>query len=131
MAGSPLPLPYGNVRDPGSFFSALVPKQRTAVTPKALVPLVDTVLLVRGRPVRWLCNGSGGEATEKLSTDREAMLRVFKEAGACVAWAWRRAVSPRRVPRAFSAAVSASVPRSTPFSLSPKTPRAPRHRPQE
>ena len=77
-----VPVPFGNVRDALSFYTSLVPRQRTAVAPKALVPLVDTVLLAKGKLTRWLCTGEGGEASEKLSTDREALLRVFKANGA-------------------------------------------------
>ena len=77
-----IPPPFGTERDVGTFFSALVPKNKTAAAPRALVPLVDTVLLAKGRPTRWLCTGEQREATEKLSTDREAMLRVFSAAGA-------------------------------------------------
>jgi len=43
------------------------------------VPVVDCVLLNKGRLVRWICTGEEGEATEKLSTDREALFRVFKK----------------------------------------------------
>ena len=78
----PLPVPFGNKKDAHSFFSALVQKQRTSVAPKALVPLVDTMLLAKGRPIRWLCTGDEGEATEKLSTDREALLNTCKLVGA-------------------------------------------------
>ena len=77
-----IPPPFGVARDVIAFYNGLVPKNKTAAAPRALVPLVDTVLLAKGRPTRWLCTGEGGEATEKLSVDREAMLRVFNEAGA-------------------------------------------------
>ena len=76
------PVAFGNVRMPLDFYTALVPRQRTSVAPKALVPLVDTMLLARGKPTRWLCTGEGGEASEKLSTDRDALLRVFRANGA-------------------------------------------------
>ena len=77
-----VPVPFGNVREALSFYTALVPRQRTAVAPKALVPLVDTMLLAKGKLTRWLCTGEGGESSEKLSTDRDALLRVFRANGA-------------------------------------------------
>ena len=77
-----IPMPFGNVRDGLSFYSALVPRQKSSVAPKALVPIVDCMLLNKGRLVRWLCTGDEGEATEKLSTDKEALLRVFRQKSA-------------------------------------------------
>ena len=77
-----VPIPFGNARDSLAFYSALVPRQRTSVAPKALVPLVDTMLLARGKPTRWLCSGEGGESSEKLSTDKDALFRVLKQTGA-------------------------------------------------
>lgn len=82
MAAAGVPKAFGNAREAGTFYSALVPKQHTAVAPKALVPITDTILLVRGRIVRWLCGSPSGEASEKLSTDRDAILRVFRDTGA-------------------------------------------------
>ena len=76
------PTPFGNVRDALSFYNALVPRQKASVVPKALVPIVDCMLLNKGRLVRWLCTGDEGEATEKLSTDKEALLRVFRKISA-------------------------------------------------
>lgn len=77
-----LPVPFGNKKDAHSFFSALVPKQRTAVAPKALVPTIETMLLAKGRPTRWVATGEEGEATEKLSTNREEFLNACKAIGA-------------------------------------------------
>jgi hypothetical protein len=77
-----LPVPFGNKKDAHSFFSALVPKQRTAVAPKALVPLVDTMLLAKGRPTRWLATGEEGDASEKLSTNKDELLNACKAVGA-------------------------------------------------
>ena len=85
-----IPPPFGVVRDVLAFYNALVPKNKTSAAPRALVPLVDTVLLAKGRPTRWLCTGDSGESTEKLSVDREAMLRVFVSAGAFFDIAWGR-----------------------------------------
>lgn len=76
---APAPIPFGNVRDAPSFYNSLVPRQRASAVPRALVPVVDCMLLNKGRLVRWICTGEEGEATEKLSTDREALLRVFKK----------------------------------------------------
>jgi hypothetical protein len=81
LAGRRVPPPFGVVRDVGAFYSALVPKHKTASAPRALVPTVDVVLTAKGRPVRWICTGESGETTEKLSTDKAAMLRVFQTAG--------------------------------------------------
>lgn len=78
-----IPPPFGVARDVRAFYSSLVPQQKSATAPRALVPTVDVVLTAKGRPTRWLCTGDGGEATEKLSTDKGAMLRVFQAAGAC------------------------------------------------
>jgi hypothetical protein len=105
-----VPPPFGVVRDVGAFFSALVPKNKTAAAPRALVPTVDVVLTAKGRPVRWLCTGEGGETTEKLSTDRAAMLRVsylmvqcvFTSAGDSERWGEAHA-------RAFQARVAAAL----------------------
>ena len=77
-----LPVPFGNKKDAHSFFSAFVPKARTAVAPKALVPLVDTMLLAKGRPTRWLATGEEGEASEKLSTNKDELLNACKAVGA-------------------------------------------------
>ena len=79
----------------GTFFSALVPKSGKSSAPRALVPIAETVLLAKGRVTRWLCTGADGEATEKLSTDAAAMLRVFKAAGAAAAAARARSGSAR------------------------------------
>lgn len=74
-------LPVGNIRDYAVFFSALIPKQRTSVMPRVLVPLTDTVLLLRGKPVRWLHTGEFGECTEKVSIDKNAIYKVFSGKG--------------------------------------------------
>ena len=61
-----------------TFFAALVPRRATAVQPAALVPLADTVFLVRGRPVRWLHTDGGGQAAERPAADKEAVdIRFF------------------------------------------------------
>ncbi len=94
-----VPVPFGNLRDALSFYTSLVPRQRTAVAPKALVPMVDTVLLAKGKLTRWLCTGEGGEASEKLSTDREALLRVFKANGELpLALGWARVLRRQAAP---------------------------------
>lgn len=74
--------PYGTVRDATTFYSALVPKQKTAVLPKVSVPLVDTVIVVKGKPIRWLHSTASGEATEKLHVDKESIHATFRTAGA-------------------------------------------------
>ncbi len=123
-----VPVPFGNVRDALSFYTSLVPRQRTAVAPKALVPLVDTVLLAKGKLTRWLCTGEGGEASEKLSTDREALLRVFKAngalpwvAGACRVAAELLPALPAAVAAVCAHSLSPPSPPSLPPSLLPHT----------
>ncbi len=106
----PFSIAYGVARDYAAFFSALVPRQKTAVAPRAVVPLCDTVLLVKGKPQRWLYSvASTGEATEKLTVDKDAVLTAFKQQGGlsalpCAArasgWAQRQVrAAPRRRPR--------------------------------
>ena len=114
-----VPVPFGNVREALSFYTALVPRQRTSVAPKALVPLVDTMLLAKGKLTRWLCTGEGGESSEKLSTDRDALLRVFRANGA---WPRARAAQPRAAPppAGHPAAPHCAPP---PCARSPLTPR--------
>lgn len=70
---------YGLVRDYSTFFNALVPRQKTAVAPRAVVPLVDTVLLLKGKPQRWLYSTQSGEATEKVHADKESVHAAFRQ----------------------------------------------------
>ena len=70
---------YGLARDAATFFAALVPRRATAVQPAALVPLADTVFLVRGRPVRWLHTDGGGQAAERPAADKEAVHAHFRQ----------------------------------------------------
>jgi CheY-like chemotaxis protein len=81
-SGSGVSASYGIVRDYATFFSALVPRQKTAVAPRAVVPLVDTVLLLKGKPQRWLHSTQSGEATEKVHADKESIHAAFRQSGA-------------------------------------------------
>lgn len=74
---------YGVVRDHLAFYNALVPKQKTSVAPRAVVPLCDTVLLLKGKPQRWLCSDAKQEATEKMHVDKESIHATFRQYGLC------------------------------------------------
>jgi hypothetical protein len=72
---------YGPERDYATFYAALIPKQKTAVVPKAVVPLVDTVLMAKGKPIRWLHSLASNEATEKVHVDKESIHASFRQQG--------------------------------------------------
>ncbi len=72
---------YGIVRDPQVFYNALVPRQKTSVAPRALVPLVDTVLMIKGKCQRWLHSTTSQEATEKVHVDKESIHATFRQFG--------------------------------------------------
>lgn len=72
---------YGTLRDYSSFFNALVPRQKTSIAPRVIVPLIDTVLLLKGKPQRWLHSSASNEATEKLHVDKESIHSAFRQSG--------------------------------------------------
>ena len=72
---------YGTLRDYSHFFNALVPRQKTSIAPRVIVPLVDTVLLLKGKPQRWLHSSASNEATEKLHVDKESIHSTFRQSG--------------------------------------------------
>jgi hypothetical protein len=82
MAGKGTAASHGIARDYATFYNALVPRQKTAVAPRAVVPIVDTVLLAKGKPQRWLHSTQSGEATEKVHADKESIHASFRQAGA-------------------------------------------------
>jgi hypothetical protein len=77
----PFSAAYGTVRDYSSFFNALVPRQKTSIAPRVIVPLIDTVLLLKGKPQRWLHSSASNEATEKLHVDKESIHSAFRQSG--------------------------------------------------
>jgi hypothetical protein len=59
------------------FYSALVPTKSSA--PRCAVTIVDTVLLARGRPTRWIYTAQNKEVTEKLHVDKESIHATYRQ----------------------------------------------------